>query len=358
MIRDTEEPESTGFAASSVEGRALLGKVRAFARPITARALLQLITTLLAWLALLVGCKNLDLPFSLIFIPFLTLMVARTFVLQHDCGHASLVPGPRWNHVIGRILAIITGIAYDAWRTEHDWHHQVQGRLDRRGVDLFNSPMTVAEALQDPKKAQAVEKTVKVHNIAWLGMLALLVDRRRRRAFFMWRPGYSGKAVDRRQALVINLWFTNILHLGFHISIALYIGWLPWLCLFPPAYVLAGMLGSLVFWVQHNYKESYSAPSESWNFKDAALRGSSYLRVPQLLRWFTADVGIHHVHHLNPCVPNYRLEEARTHIPELQQIKPLGFKQLLESFRYHYWDSELQRRLSHDEVFRQTERPN
>jgi omega-6 fatty acid desaturase (delta-12 desaturase) len=345
MIFETELTASPSFS----EERALMRQTRAFARPILWRAILQIIGTSGIWLGLLVGSKYLGLPASLFLIPFIGLMVVRTFVLQHDCGHASFVHGPRWNHTIGRFLAVITGVAYDAWRTEHDWHHQVQGRLDKRGVDLFNSPMTVDEALQDTKKALAIENTVKFHKIAWLGMLALLIDRRRRRAFFMWRPGYSGKTGP-LPPLVVNLWLNNALHFSFHIGLGLYLGWVHWLCLIPASYVFAGMFGSLLFWVQHNYRSSYSAPGTNWNFKDAAMQGSSYLRLPMGLRWFTADIGIHHVHHLNPCIPNYRLEEARTQIAVLKSVKPLDRKQMIESFTYHYWDPGLQRRVSYAEI--------
>jgi omega-6 fatty acid desaturase (delta-12 desaturase) len=343
MIDETEQSKK----------RAIASQAKAFAQPMVSRALLQLASTGLAWFGLILACKYLGLPTSLMLIPVLGLMVIRTFVLQHDCGHGSFVPGARWNHRIGRGLAVITGIAYDAWRTEHDWHHQVQGCLEKRGVDLFNSPMTVDEALKEGQKAEAVARTVNVFKIAWLGMLALLVDRRRRKAFFMWRRGYSGKTGQTR-SIIANLWLNNALHGVFQLLLGLFLGWRQWLCLIPAAYVFAGMIGALLFWVQHNYRESYSAPKSSWNFVDAALRGSSYLRLPIGLRWFTADIGIHHVHHLNPRIPNYLLEKARTGVQALKDIKPLGLGEIRESFIYHYWDPTLQRRLSYAEILTRT----
>jgi omega-6 fatty acid desaturase (delta-12 desaturase) len=90
--------------------------------------------------------------------------------------------------------------------------------------------------------------------------------------------------------------------------------------------------------VQHNFERTYHAPESAWQYVEAGLQGSSYLKLPALLAWCSADIGIHHVHHVHARVPNYRLEEARRALPALAAVPPLGWADLKRCFTHVYWD--------------------
>jgi omega-6 fatty acid desaturase (delta-12 desaturase) len=325
--------------------RELLRQTRAFA--VGARSsddvcgAWQIGSTLLVLAAVTLGMRALD-AFAMLLMPVWALVAVRVFVLQHDCGHRSLFTSKAVNDVVGRALAVVTGVAHDGWRLEHDWHHQVTGRLDRRGIDLFNSPMTVEEVRANPTRAEAVQKKVRPLTIAWLGMLALLIDRKRRAGFFIYRPGFVWKVDD--GAVRPGLWFNNMAHVALHAGYIAVVGPVAWITAIVPAHVVAGAIGALLFWVQHNFETSVARPGERWSFVEAALHGSSYLRLPQPLRWCTADIGVHHVHHLNSHIPNHRLEAARAAIPALASVAPLTMTMLRTAFTHHFVDEVAGRR--------------
>ncbi len=324
--------------------RALLRESRAFgvgAAFDDAIGAWQVVSTLVVLAGLTAGMRALGLWAPLL-TPLWALVAVRVFVLQHDCGHRSLFVHRRVNDVVGRVLAVVTGVAHDGWRVEHDWHHQVTGRLDRRGIDLFNSPMTVDEMRDNPARADAVQKKVRPFTIAWLGMLALIVDRKRRAGFFIYRPGFSWRVDD--SSVRPNLWATNIAHAALHVGYLALLGPVAWATAVLPAHVLAGAIGALLFWVQHNFETSVARPGERWSFVEAALRGSSYLRLPRLLRWCTADIGVHHVHHLNSRIPNHRLERARAALPALAAVPPLSLADVRTGFTHHFVDEVAGRR--------------
>lgn len=333
-------------SAVTAEDRALLKAARAWARPSTARSTWQVVSTLALLGATLGAMAAVGAAWAWLLSPILAGMLVRVFVLQHDCGHRSLFVRRRTNDVVGRVLAVFTGVAHDGWRVEHDWHHSVTGRKDRRGIDLFNSPMTVAEAMAAPARADAVQKKVHPRTIAWLGMLALLVDRRRQGGFFFGRPGFVWRYDDR--FVVAGLWLNNLLHLLWLVALGGWMGPLIFFTAVLPAMVLSGMVGALLFWVQHNFETSPVEPPGRWRFVAAAVEGSSYLRLPALGRYFTADIGIHHVHHLCAHIPNYRLEACRRQIPALAAVAPLTRRDIANSFRLHYWDEDRRRRVARD----------
>jgi len=119
-----------------------------------------------------------------------------------------------------------------------------------------------------------------------------------------------------------------------------------WLLVLVPAYVMGAATGGLLFWLQHNFEETYYTDEAEWTWADASVKGSTWLALPALLRWCTASIGVHHVHHLNPRVASYRLEEARRAIPEMAAVKPLTREQFRGSFTHIFWDEEQRRMLS------------
>lgn len=269
-------------------------------------------------------------------------LIMRLFVLQHDCGHLSLVGSRGWNERVGRAIAVVTGIAFHAWRSEHNWHHAHQGKLSHRGVDGMNSPMTRAEALAEPERAIATDRTITPLKVGVLGMLSIVALRKRRHEFFQFREAFRWPVPD-RDRLVRSIRWINGWHALLHAAVIALLGPAAWAALYLVPIALAGVIGSWLFWVQHNFEHTYHADDAHWSFVDAGVKGASYLRLPGLLGWFTADIGIHHVHHLNQRIPNYRLEAARTANPALACVAPLTREGLQRSFTHVFWDEAASR---------------
>ncbi len=269
-------------------------------------------------------------------------LLMRLFVLQHDCGHHAFYNSRRANHLCGYFLSFITTVPFRLWAAEHQWHHNHQGKLEYRGVDMMNSPMTTTEAAERPDHAALRRARISALNIFLIGAWSLLVERKFLRDFFMFREKFRWK-IPREAMLRRSLYIAHAGSLLCHGLILSGIGWQNGLLLVLPASIVAAGFGSLLFWVQHNFEGGYHATLDQWRYDQVALRGSSYLRLPWLLNWFSASIGLHHVHHLSYGIPNYRLEEARLAVPALCDVKPLKLKQLKYSFSKVFWDQDASR---------------
>lgn len=325
-------------ARSPAPDWALLRATLPFRAAHTGVSLWQLTSTLLlsgACLALVALFPEWWLKLLLL-LPFAGLLV-RLFVLQHDCGHGSFFNQPRANLWVGHLLSFITTVPFRLWAAEHHWHHNNQGKLEHRGVDMMNSPLTLAEAAADPRGRAYREQKISPHNIFLIGAWSLLVERKFLHDFFMFRKAFRWPVANERK-LRRSLLLANGGSLVMHLLLAWAIGFGNWLSFVLPASFIAAGCGSLLFWVQHNFEHTYHAPVASWQFHRVGTQGSSYLKLPAVLNWFSASIGLHHVHHLNAHIPNYRLEAARRAIPALAAQAPLTRAQLRDCFRKLFWD--------------------
>jgi acyl-lipid omega-6 desaturase (Delta-12 desaturase) len=332
--------DDPGGAARPARAKAALDASRAYAKAHTARSVWQVVSTVALTLGILFFlAASLEPLVLLLMAPLWSLLMVRVFVLQHDCGHFALFRTRRANDAVGTLLGVLTGVPYLAWRTEHAWHHTHQGKLSHRGVDRVNSPMTVAEALASPEAAQHRSEYVSVGRLAVLGSLSILVLRKKVSGFFQFRPKFRWN-VPNRDALIRSVRLTVPAHFALHAGLA----WLPgpaaWAAIVIPGYIVGGVIAALLFWVQHNFEHTYHARPDDWDFEAVALQGSGYLKLPAPLTWFTANIGIHHVHHLNPRIPNYRLDEARRAIPGTLAVAPLTWLDLKRSYTHMFWDEE------------------
>lgn len=276
-------------------------------------------------------------------------LFVRIFVLQHDLGHRSAYRSREVNDRLGLLLSFITSVPFEAWRTEHNWHHNHQGRLSKRGIDNMNSPMTVEEVPQRPAEARYRINKVSARNIFLIGIVSLMIERRFPKGFFPFREKFTDPVRNRREMLWGIVW-TLPIHLLLHALVWVTLGWWVSVLVMVPALLIGSGIGGLLFWVQHNFEQTYYADDEDWNAANAAIFGSSYLKLGPLGRWFTASIGLHHVHHLNQRIPNYSLERARREIPELAAVKPLTRKDLSRSFTHLFWDREAKRMRAPEEL--------
>lgn len=329
---------------------AAVKQTKAFTRANDVIAGWQVLSTLALLVATFILTRNNLAPgWATLSMPLLMAVFVRLFVLQHDAGHHSLFTRGFVNDGVGTLLSFVSGVSYQAWRSEHAWHHNNQSKLSMRGVDRMNSPMTVAEAQANPRHARLRAEKINVLSVFLLGALSLVVLRKRASGFFQFRPNFRGRFSGRAR-MRRGVWLTNVGHAAYHALLFWWLGWALWCTWLIPAIFASAAVGSYLFWVQHNFENSYHSEDATWSFAATALRGSSYLRLTGLMRYFSADIGLHHVHHLNPRIANYRLEEARNAIPLLRQVRPLTPQDLRRCFTHVFWDPTRGRMVSLDEL--------
>lgn len=322
------------------ESKAILLASRDFAKPNALTSTWQLLSTL----AIITGVLALaswlgPSPLVLLLAPIAAGLFVRVFVFQHDLGHRSMYASKRTNDAVGLALSFITSVPFEAWRTEHNWHHNHQGRLSKRGVDNMNSPMTLEEVPEDLPQARYRIDKIKPINIFLIGAYSILVERKYREGFFPFREKFTDK-VHNREQMLRGIYLTLPMHVLFEVGIALVFGWWVTLLVMLPAMVIGSGIGGLLFWVQHNFEHTYYDEDDTWNKSNVAVFGSSFLKLDPVSRWFTAHIGLHHVHHLNPRIPNYKLEPARRAIPALEQVAPLEPEAIRRSFTHIFWDRD------------------
>jgi omega-6 fatty acid desaturase (delta-12 desaturase) len=261
-------------------------------------------------------------------------LLIRVFIIFHDCGHGSFSSSRRLNALLGYVSGVLTFTPYRHWSGEHERHHRSSGDLDRRGVgDIWI--MTVREYRQATPRQRWLYRLSR-NPIVLFGLAPLPV-------FLFYQRFATGNcpAEDRRA-----VWWTN---LGIVLVAAAMIwafGWLPYLVLQGMATAVSGAAGLWLFYVQHQYEDAYWRRNTEWDYTQAALAGCSYYRLPRVLQWFTGNIGFHHVHHLNPRVPNYRLEDCHRQLAIFGSVPVLTLRKSLRSARLALWDEASQRLIS------------
>jgi omega-6 fatty acid desaturase (delta-12 desaturase) len=257
--------------------------------------------------------------------------LVRTFIVFHDCAHGSFVRSKRANAMLGAVLGVVLYTPFTWWRHEHAVHHATTGDLDRRGVGDI--------------------ETLTVHEYrarSWRGRLRYRLFRN---PFVMFVIGPLWVLVI-GQRLVTRGMRPRLRNsvLGTDLSLALAVGGLCWLVgwrefllVMAPPLLLAGAVGIWLFYVQHQFEDAYWQSNDAWSFDDAALQGSSHLVLPRILRFFTGNIGLHHVHHLSARIPNYNLQAAHE-AGGLDAVTKLSLRDGLHAVRLKLWDPD-QRRL-------------
>jgi omega-6 fatty acid desaturase (delta-12 desaturase) len=253
--------------------------------------------------------------------------MVRTFIIFHDCCHASFFRTVKANDRLGFVLGVLMLTPYQEWKHDHAIHHATAGDLDRRGVgDVYT--MTVQEYIAAPWYKKVGYRIMRSPMIMFtIGSFLVFTITHR-----FWRPG----AGRRERNSVI---WTNIAIAAVIGWIMLEIGWQAFLLVQIPILLLATSAGVWMFYIQHNFYPSYWERHTDWDFFTASMRGSSYYKLPKVLQWFTGNIGFHHIHHLSPKIPNYKLEQCLKENPVFQ-VEPLTIRKSLKSLFYRLWDEK------------------
>nr|WP_154665928.1 fatty acid desaturase [Paenibacillus pinihumi] len=289
----------------------------------------QLINTLLplavlwyaAYLSLSVSYW-LTLAFALVTAGF----VIRTFIIFHDCCHQSFFKSKLANEIIGTITGVLTLCPYQQWKYSHSVHHATSSNLDKRGTgDIW--VLTVEEYKASSFWRRLAYRLYR-NPLVMFGLGPISV--------FLIEYRFNRKAAKRRERL--NTYITNFSIVALYALLIWAIGWQAFLLVQGPVFFISGLFGIWLFYVQHQFEDSYFENEEEWSYVKAAVEGSSYYKLPRPLQWITGNIGFHHVHHLSPKVPNYNLEQAHNFAAPLQMATTITLKTSLKSLRFKLWD--------------------
>jgi acyl-lipid omega-6 desaturase (Delta-12 desaturase) len=251
----------------------------------------------------------------------------RTFIIFHDCGHGSFFKSRNGNDIMGFITGILTLTPYYEWRHTHAVHHATAGDLDRRGTgDVLT--LTIAEYQALPWWKKVGYRTMRNPLVMFTvgSFLVFTVAHR------FWHPG-SGKRE------IWSVIWTDLALAGIFIGLSLSIGWKAVVLVETPVIFIATAAGVWLFYVQHNFDRTYWERHEKWDFFRAGIDGSSFYKLPGILQWFTGNIGYHHIHHISPKIPFYKLPQAYKENPVFH-IQPLTILTSLKSLGYRLWDEE------------------
>jgi len=253
--------------------------------------------------------------------------MVRLFIIFHDCCHGSFFKTIKANDRLGLVLGVVVLTPFYQWKHSHAIHHATAGDLDRRGVgDVYT--MTVEEYLAAPWYKKLGYRIMRSPLILFtVGSFIVFTVTHR---FF---EKESGK---RERSSVI---WTNIAIAAVVGWLMIEIGWAAFLLVEVPILLIACGAGVWLFYVQHNFDPTYWERHASWEFFNAGMDGSSFYKLPKVLQWFTGNIGFHHIHHLSPRIPNYKLEECHKENPVFQ-IEPLTFRDSLKSLFFRLWDEK------------------
>jgi len=275
---------------------------------------------------------------------FLTLLLsfpasgflARIFIIQHDCGHSSFFNSQRANDWLGMFCSIFTFTPYHQWRKSHAIHHARSGNLERRGIgDIYT--MTVNEYLSRSKWGRLKYRLYRNPLFLFVIIPTILF-------LIIYRfPNFRQKAL---KSVYANTYYTTLVICSLIGAVIWLIGLKAFLLILFPVIIITSTAGAWLFFVQHQFEDAYWANQDEWDYTKAAMSGSSYYKLPKVLQWFTGNIGFHHIHHLSPRIPNYKLEKCHKENPVLHTNAVLTLRTSFKSIFLSLWDESSKKLVS------------
>lgn len=333
----TERPANAAEAVPSA--RIWNSMLKPYREPNSIRGIIELVITAvpfvvvwtLAWLSL-----DVSYWLSLGFVVVAAGLLVRLFAIQHDCGHGSFFSKRHVNDWVGRVLGVLTFTPYEVWRRDHALHHSASGNLEKRGFGDI-STLTVREFF-------ALSAFGRLRYRIYRSPVVLFIIGPAYQ--FLVRHRWPLGRLRANRAPWASAMSTNIAIAVVASVLIWLVGLVPFLLVQLPITLLASSIGVWLFYVQHQFEETTWEDGSTWDLPEAALHGSSFYDLPGILRWFTANLGVHHVHHLNSRIPSYRLPEVLRDHPALTTIGRLTLWESLRCIKLSLWDEQRKRLVS------------
>ena len=254
--------------------------------------------------------------------------LVRGFIIFHDCGHGSFFRSQKANDILGTVIGVFTFAPYYYWRHDHAVHHASAGDLDRRKVgDIWM--LTVNQYLGSSFWERVAYRAYRNPVVLFVvGPLFL----------FLIKYRFALRTPDKRERH--SVYRTNLAIAVVVVLMSVAIGFKAYVLIQLPIIMIASSAGVWMFYVQHQFEGVYWERHDNWDYVTAAIKGSSFYKLPQVLQWFTGNIGFHHIHHLGPRIPNYQLEKCHNENSLFRKIKPITVFSSLKSLTFRLWDEE------------------
>ncbi|TYR74578.1 fatty acid desaturase [Rossellomorea vietnamensis] len=311
--------------------KTLKKEIAPYEKATTKESVWQIINTLgpffLLWF---LAYQSLSVSYWLALVPmvFAAGFLTRSFIIFHDCTHYNFFKSRRVNRIVGTFVGVLTLFPFDQWGHEHNIHHATSGNLDKRGTgDIWT--LTVKEYAEAPLRLRLAYRFYR-NPIVMFGLGPIYV--------FLLKNRFNRKNARKKERY--NTYLVNVMIVALIAILGTVLGWQSFLLVQGSIFMISGSIGIWLFYVQHTFEDSYFEENTEWEYVLAAVEGSSFYKLPKVLQFLTGNIGFHHVHHLSPRVPNYRLEEAHYNTAALQHVPTITLATSLQSLRFRLWDED------------------
>lgn len=312
-----------------------------YSKPEISKSLWQIINTFVPYVGLwvlIVWSLTVSYWFTAGLIVIAAGFLVRLFIIFHDCGHGSFFQSKKANTIVGSFFGILAFTPYYKWHNEHMQHHATVGNLDKRGVgDVWT--LTREEYLASSKWVRFKYRVYR-HPLTMFGVGSLYI--------FVFKNRFANKDSDKKEKL--NVYFTNVAILVLIALMGWLIGFKAYLIIQFAIVYLAAIAGLWLFYLQHQYEDVTWVRTKDWNYREIALEGSSFVKFPKILQWFSGNIGFHHIHHINARIPNYKLEKCYNENPVFKQVEPVTFVKSLKTLKLRLWDERIQKLIGFNEL--------
>lgn len=316
-----------------LQGKQLILATKPFAIENRSKSWVLTISTYLILIALLVGTVyNFHWSLKLICSMLAGLVIVRLFVIYHDHQHKAILNKSLFADIIFTIFGFYVLAPTGIWSASHDYHHKNNSKLFSASIGSY--------PIYTKQKFERLSRKEQIHYLFIRHPLTILFG-----YIFTFMYGMCVKSIINRFSKNVDSLIALIVHFAYQIAVFYFLGWQTWILLCAIPHFISGALGSYLFYAQHNFPTVTFVGNEEWTYEGAALDSSSYMKLNAIMHWFTANIGYHHIHHLNSRIPFYRLPEVMQAIPELQHPKTtsLSPKAIWDCLSLKVWDYEQQK---------------
>lgn len=269
--------------------------------------------------------------------------LVRIFIIQHDCGHRTFLSNATARNVVGYVCSVFSTIPYHYWAKSHHVHHNNTGKLEIRDIGDINT-LTVKEFSMLSKWNRFQYKLYRSIPVMFvLGPIYYVVIHNRLALIKM----------DIFKNEKWRLYLNNLVLITLFLTLGYFLGWAKFFITHFTIIALFAIIAIWFFYIQHQHEETYKQWRDKWDFVTAAIKGSTYYKIPRVFNWLTGNIGIHHIHHLNPAIPNYNLQDALASNQWFNEYTTtLTFGESLKLAFYKLWDESTQKMITFSEFYR------